>query len=296
MQPKNSASIRIPMGDFDVYLLSDGYFGIGDPQPILAPEIAKENVHNALKELYLPASDYEIPITTLFIKKESQNILVDTGEGYHDPLNAGWLQNSLFEIGISPEDITDILITHAHRDHIGGILLQDGKRRYPNAQYYISAPEYNFWTSEERDFSESKLSSFPTGEIQIQTLEAIKNDLTIFEPGEVLFSCIRTEAAPGHTPGHIIFHVFSGDQSITHLVDLVHSSLLVAYPEWGTQWDVNFEEGIATRKRILERCYLNTTLVTTCHLPWPGIGYIGKTEQGWQWIPKAQSDPYSIRI
>lgn len=296
MKLHNSASIKIPMGDLEIYILSDGYFGIGNPQPILAPEIGKENVRNALKDLHLPESDYEIPINTLFIRKGNQYILIDTGEGYHDPINAGWLQNSLAEIGIAPEDITDILITHAHRDHIGGILFEDGERRYPNAKYYISAPEYNFWNSEQKDFSKSKISTYPTGEIQTKTLAAIKQDLEIFQPGDVLFSCIQTEAAPGHTPGHIIFHIFSGDQSITHLVDVVHSSLLVAYPEWGTQWDVNFEEGIATRKRILENCNIHNTLVTTCHLPWPGIGYIDKTQNGWQWIPKALSDPYTIRI
>jgi glyoxylase-like metal-dependent hydrolase (beta-lactamase superfamily II) len=237
-----------------------------------------------------------MPIITLLIKKGNQYILVDTGEGYHDPVNAGWLHNSILEIGISPADITDILITHAHRDHIGGILSKEGARVYPNAKYYISAPEYNFWNNDEKDFSKSKMSSYPTGKIQKEVFGAIKNELEIFEPGDTLFSCIETELAPGHTPGHIIFHVFSGNQSITHLVDVVHSPLLVNHPDWGTQWDVNFEEGVETRKRIFDKCYNDKRLVTTCHLPWPGVGYIDKTEDGWQWIPKVQSDPYTIRV
>lgn len=298
MISKKSASIRIQMLGVEIYVLSDGYFGIGEPQPILAPEIKRETVQDALRDLYLSESDYEMPITTLLIKKGNQYILVDTGEGYHDPINAGWLQNSILEIGISPEDITDILITHAHRDHIGGILSKEGTKIYPNAKYYISEPEYNFWTSVDKDFSKSKMlpSSYPTGKIQTEIITAIKLDLEIFKPGETLFSCIRTEAAPGHTPGHIIFHIFSGDQTITHLVDIVHSPLLVTHPDWGTQWDVNFEEGIATRKRIFDNCYNDKRMVTTCHLPWPGIGYIDKTEDGWKWIPKAQSDPYTIRV
>ncbi|MBT2619539.1 MBL fold metallo-hydrolase [Chryseobacterium sp. ISL-6] len=296
MRSKRSASVRIPMGEIEIYVLSDGYFGIGDPQPILAPEIEKEKVQNALKTLHLSESDYEMPITTLLIKKGNQYILVDTGEGYHDPVNAGWLQNSILEIGISPEEITDILITHAHRDHIGGILSKEGRRIYPNAKYYISAPEYSFWNNDEKDFSKSKMSSYPTGKLQTEILRAIKNDLEIFEPGDILFSCLKTEFAPGHTPGHIIFHVFSENQSITHLVDIVHSPLLINHPDWGTQWDINFEEGVATRKKIFDNCYNDKRLVTTCHLPWPGIGYIGKTEDGWLWIPKAQSDPYTIKI
>ncbi|WP_261512155.1 MBL fold metallo-hydrolase [Chryseobacterium paludis] len=296
MRSKRSASVRIPMGEIEIYVLSDGYFGIGDPQPILAPEIEKEKVQNALKTLHLSESDYEMPITTLLIKKGNQYILVDTGEGYHDPVNAGWLQNSILEIGISPEEITDILITHAHRDHIGGILSKEGRRIYPNAKYYISAPEYSFWNNDEKDFSKSKMSSYPTGKLQTEILRAIKNDLEIFDPGDILFSCLKTEFAPGHTPGHIIFHVFSENQSITHLVDIVHSPLLINHPDWGTQWDINFEEGVATRKKIFDNCYNDKRLVTTCHLPWPGIGYIGKTEDGWLWIPKAQSDPYIIKI
>jgi glyoxylase-like metal-dependent hydrolase (beta-lactamase superfamily II) len=296
MKSKRSASIRIPMGEVEVYVLSDGYFGIGEPQPILAPDIRREVVQDALKALYLSESDYEMPIITLLIKKGNQYILVDTGEGYHDPVNAGWLHKSILEIGISPAVITDILITHAHRDHIGGILSKEGARVYPNAKYYISAPEYDFWNNDEKDFSKSKLSSYPTGKIQKEVFAAIKNDLEIFEPGDTLFSCIKTEFAPGHTPGHIIFHVFSGNQSITHLVDVVHSPLLVNHPDWGTQWDINFEEGVETRKRIFDKCYNDKRLVTTCHLPWPGVGYIDKTEDGWQWIPKVQSDPYTIRV
>jgi len=298
MKSKRSAAIRIPMEGLEIYILSDGYFGIGNPQPILAPEIKKEQVQEALSALYLAESDYEMPITTVLIKKGNQYILVDTGEGYHDPVNAGWLQNSILELGITPEAITDILITHAHRDHIGGILSKEGGKMYPNAKYYIAEPEYNFWTSSDKDFSKSKMpsTSYPTGEIQTETLTAIQHDLEIFKPGETLFSCIRTESAPGHTPGHIIFDIFSGDQTITHLVDVVHSPLLVNHPDWGTQWDVNFEEGIATRKRIFDNCANAKRMVMTCHLPWPGVGYIHKTENGWNWIPKAQVDPYTIKI
>ncbi|ASW73617.1 MBL fold metallo-hydrolase [Chryseobacterium piperi] len=298
MKAKNSAFIQILMEDLEVYILSDGSFGIGTPQPILAPEIEKEIVSDALKALYLSEDDYKLPISTLLIRKGNRNILVDTGEGYHNPKSAGWLQNSLTEIGIFPEDITDILITHAHRDHIGGILSREDERIYPNADYYISAQELNFWTSEEKDFSYSKMpaDSYPNGLLQKKTLSVIKDRLNIFHPGDILFSCIQTQAAPGHTPGHIIFNIFSGKQSITHIVDVVHSPLLIRYPEWGTRWDVNFDQGIATRKQVLEDCYLNKTLVTTCHLPWPGIGYIDKIQDQWQWIPKAFSDPFRIKI
>ena len=90
------------------------------------------------------------------LKKSDRNILVDTGEGFYDEENAGKLVYSLTAAGFTPESVTDILITHAHGDHIGGILSKNGDFVFPNARYYISSQEFEFWTSDELDFQKSK--------------------------------------------------------------------------------------------------------------------------------------------
>ena len=295
---KNAGYINIPFNGLQVAILSDGYFDIGNPQPVLAQGIPPELVRSELNQLYLPETFYEAPINVMLIRQEGRVILVDTGEGYHDPENAGKLLYSLNAAGFAPGDITDILITHAHRDHIGGILARDGTFIYHNARYHIARPELEFWMAAQPDFSKSKHpEGGKSGAGLIKSILAqIRGRLQVFEPGDELFSCLTTKTAPGHTPGHIVFTVAAGDRSITNLVDVVHSPLLIAQPDWGTQWDVDFDVGIATRNRLLEHCYHNRALVMAAHLPWPGIGYIGKCAGQWQWIPKACNGPFYVRL
>jgi len=290
--------IHIPCNELDIFILSDGYFGIGYHQPILAPGIPQHLVKTELRNLYLSESYYEAPINVMLIKKDDRAILVDTGEGFYDDENAGRLLYSLNAAGFTPESVTDILITHAHRDHIGGILSKNGDFIFPNARYYISSQEFDFWTSDEPDFQKSKNpeGGKPSIPLVRKILSAIGSRLTKFEMGDQLFSCIQTEAAPGHTPGHIIYTVSNGGLSITNVVDLFHSPLLIAKPDWGTQWDIDFETGVETRKKVLEACYENRTLICSAHLPWPGIGYINKVNNRFQWVPKAYNNPFSINL
>ena len=295
---RNTGYIHIPFNELDVFILTDGYFNIGNPQPILAPGIPQSLLLDELNRLYLPGTFYEAPINVMLIRQDDRVILVDTGEGYHDTENAGVLLHSLAAAGFEPEDITDILITHAHRDHVGGIVAADGSIVYPNARYHIARPELAFWMAPQPDFSRSRNPEGGRSGVGLvqQILMAIQHRMQVFEPGAELFSCIKTEAAPGHTPGHIVLTVVSGHLSVTNLVDVVHSPLLIAQPGWGTQWDVDFDAGVSTRNRLLERCCRNRTLIMAAHLPWPGIGYIGEHADRWQWIPQSYNAPFYFAL
>nr|WP_315031717.1 MBL fold metallo-hydrolase [uncultured Chryseobacterium sp.] len=295
---KDHGFIHIPCNDLDIFILSDGYFGIGYHQPILAPEIPQNLVKNELRSLYLSDSYFEAPINVMLVKKGDRMILVDTGEGFYDEENAGNLLYSLTAAGFSTDSVTDVLITHAHRDHIGGILSKNGNIVFPNARYHISRQEFEFWMTGEPYFQKSKNPEGGKSSIPLvrNILSTIKDKLSLFEMGDHLFSCIQTQPAPGHTPGHIIYTVYDGNLSITNVVDILHSPLLIAKPDWGTQWDIDFEKGVETRKKVLQQCYENRTLISASHLPWPGIGYINKVNEQFQWIPKVYNDPFSIRL
>ncbi len=289
----NYSHLKIPFDNLEIYILSDGYFDIGSYQPIIATDAAPADLQKELNRLHLPKDIYEAPINVTLIRKNEQLILVDTGEGFYDKKNAGKLLYSLESAGFSASDISDVLITHAHRDHIGGILTEDGNLAFPNARFYISRTELEFWFTQQPDFSNSRRPEFGHASVSLvkQILSAITHRLEIFDAGDELFSCIKTQAAPGHTPGHIIFTVFSGKLSITHLVDLVHSPVLISNPVWGTQWDADFSLGINTRKNILEQCYEQKSIVCASHLPWPGIGFIDRSHDRWQWTPKPYLSP-----
>ena len=279
--------IKMKLGVLEIFLFSDGSITLENPQPIFAPEINADEVQEELRNLYLADDKLEGAINIMLIKNGEKVILVDTGSGHHFGHAGGHLIKNMENAGIKATDITNVFITHAHLDHIGGIISKSGTLVFPNAHYHLAQKEHEFWMSKNHDFSQSKNTENPHHSIEFakSVLGFIKEKLTLFDYGEILYSCIITELAEGHTPGHTIFNVFSNDKLIQHIVDTVHTPLLIAKPEWGTQWDIDFEKGIKTRKEILQKAYLERTIVMTTHLPWPGLGYIGKKNDIYQWIP-----------
>ena len=291
-------TLRLDIGELETYILSDGIVSLNSVQPVFAPDIVSDLVTEELKNLHLQSNKVEAGINVLLIKKEEKLILLDTGSGYHFGANAGKLLGALNELGIEPTDITDIVITHAHIDHIGGILDKEDHFIFPSAKYYIAEQEFQFWMSENPDFSKSKGASSSDFSISFarSVLTKIKNRLNFFQYGDVLFSCLKSELAEGHTLGHTIFKIFSGDKSIKHIVDTFHTQLLVTNPEWGTQWDVDFDKAVKTRERIIKEGVNNKTLFMSCHLPWPGLGYIDKINDSFSWTIYPYFSPERVSL
>jgi len=292
----NQGHIQLKLNQIEILIFSDGHILLDDPQPIFAPDVRSADVKKELRKIYLAEDKLESAINVMLIKTAGRIILIDTGSGYHFGETGGWLSDNLQKSGIKVTDVTDVFITHAHIDHIGGIIRKNNTLVYPNAEYYLAKREYDFWMSNNPDFSKSKNPNSPKDSIGFaqNVLSSIKEKLNLFNYGDMLFSCIKPELAEGHTPGHTVFTIFSGNKYIKHIVDTFHTPLLIAKPHWGTQWDVDFYKGIRTRKQILHNSYLNRTLVMTTHLPWPGLGYIGKTGSNYQWLPIAYFTPNDI--
>ncbi|MEP0462520.1 MAG: MBL fold metallo-hydrolase [Flavobacteriaceae bacterium] len=296
MQENNHLKIKLDY--IEIFIFSDGHVFLENPQPIFAPEIDSSNFKDELEDLYLGKKNLDLAINVMLIKIEDKVILIDSGSGKHFGENEGWLLKNIEDANIKAEEITDIFITHGHRDHIGGLITTNQTLVYPNAQYHMTKTEYDFWMSNSPDFSKSKINqegAEKSIKFTKKVLNTIKGKIKFFNYGDVLFSCLHTELAEGHTPGHTIFTISSGNKSIKNIVDTVHTPLLIGKPEWGTQWDIDFEKGIHSRKRILEDCFASRQLTISTHLPWPGLGYIGKKE-GYYWIPLPFATPNEIEL
>lgn len=293
-----SESLKVNLGNICFYIFSDGYLTIDKPQSTFAPNTPSADFKTEMQNAHLSENTIDLAINVMLIKTQEKTILIDAGLGKHFGEKQGWLVNNIENAGISRDSITDILITHAHRDHIGGLISNEGAMIFPNAKYHIAKEEYDFWMSENPDFSKSKLSIEQrkvTIEFTKKILNRIKENVVLFHPGDTLFSVIQTELAAGHTPGHTIFTISSEGKSVKNIVDIFHAPLLISNPEWGIVFDIDFEQGIRDRKQILEDCYVNKQLVMSSHLPWPGLGYIDKRDK-YYWNPIYYYTPLEINL
>ncbi|UIR57312.1 MBL fold metallo-hydrolase [Sphingobacterium sp. SRCM116780] len=285
--------LKFRLGKLELLVVTDGHVLISPAQPIIAPGIAKERVKAAMEDSFMLSDSVDAAINILVIRKGKKIIIIDTGSGAALGDQAGKFLENLMATGIRPEEVTDIFITHLHVDHIGGILDAAGQQVFQQANYHLSQLEYDFWMSADPDFSKSKDTGSHTESIALarKVIAAIQDKIQLFTIGETLFGCLKTALAAGHTPGHPTLTIFSEDQEMTHIVDTAHTSLLLLHPEWGTEWDTNFEEGVATRQRILQEQAKSKELTMSCHLPWPGLGYIVQKDEGFDWVPLSFSTP-----
>jgi glyoxylase-like metal-dependent hydrolase (beta-lactamase superfamily II) len=295
MRVNSSAGyIKFNLGALELLIVTDGHIFVHPAQPIFAPGIDTIKVKEALAANFIQDDSVDAAINILVIKQEKRIIIIDTGSGSSIGEQAGRFIKNLNAAGIAADAITDIFLTHLHVDHIGGIMDGNGNLAFKNAAYYLAEREYSFWMSKDPDFSQSKNKSSNEGSVLLarNTISAIKQKLNLYNFGETLFGCISAESAEGHTPGHPVLKIFSGSKSLTHIVDTVHTTLLLSHPEWGTEWDTDFDKGVATRRKLLEEQFISKGLTMSCHLPWPGLGYVIKNGKGYGWSPIPISTPY----
>ncbi|MDR6919901.1 MBL fold metallo-hydrolase [Chryseobacterium sp. S-02] len=286
---KNSGFLKFQLAQLDLAVITDGVINIESVQPMFAPNIEKDNLTSFFTNKMLQQDKIELAGNILFITNGEKNILIDTGSGVMLSPSTGKLIENLRNLGISPQEITDIVFTHAHPDHIGGVIDKEGILVFQNAQYYISETEYNFWMSEEPDFSKGTKNQFSDFEIQFARdhFKPIETKLNFYADEAELFGFLKLEHAPGHTPGHTIITISSEGEELVHIADTFQHIMLVEHPEWGNQIDSDFELGIKTRKNVLEKLSSTKKLFFGDHLPYPGLGYIQKDEKGYHYVPKA---------
>lgn len=287
---------KFRLGELELMVVTDGHILMAPVQPNFGPDAPAAEVNKLLQDNFRSTKEIDLGVNILVVKKGSDVILIDSGVGHNFGAPSGWLPASLKDAGIHVNDITKIVISHAHPDHIGGLLNKDGQLVFPNAEVYISKIEHQFWTSDKPDFSKSKLADkeMITGAISFAkyVLTTVKDRLHFFNDKDELFGCIRLQLAAGHTPGHTLVRVFSGNEEIVHIADLLHSDvLLFPHPEWGFAGDTDFSLAAANRKKVLETLVLERKTVFTAHLPWPGLGHVKKKADAYEWVAEVQAFP-----
>ena len=272
-------SYRFKLGEFECVSLSDGTMDY--PLQNLFANVPKVQIEEILQQRNLPIDFITTPYTFLYVNTGEQRVLVDMGAGDLAPTTGKLLQN-MRAAGIYPTDIDTVIITHAHPDHIGGTLNGEDQPIYVNAHYYIWKREWDFW------FSEIAFTKAPEAHVTIarRNLEPIQDQLTLLDQESEIMPGIGVMAAPGHTPGHIVVSISSGDERLLYASDTVLYPLHLEHPDWTPVYDILPEKAAASKRRIFGLAAEEKTLVMGQHFPpFPSLGYIVKQGEGWRWQP-----------
>jgi glyoxylase-like metal-dependent hydrolase (beta-lactamase superfamily II) len=219
------------------------------------------------------ASDGRIHLSVqpLLVRDGEHVVLIDSGAGGQMGTQ-NKLQGSLAAAGVQPGQVTDILISHAHGDHIGG-LVANGALAFPNAAIRMSAGE---WAAMRADPEAAAVVPVITPKVQT------------FAAGAHVTPSITALALDGHTAGHTGYEIVSGDDRLLYFGDALHSSVIsVQRPELVNAWDFNSDAAVATRQNLLERGATQSLRVYGVHFPWPGVGRFQKREETFVWTPDA---------
>ena len=272
------------IGSYSAVALKDG--GIEEPVDGKSFIVGQSNeeVAAVLKAGGAPADHFEFSIQPLLVHAGVRVLLFDTGAGGFFGDIAGKLPESMKEAGEKPASVTDIFISHAHGDHIGGLVTSTGALAFPNATIHISTQEWK-WLS---GLSEDEAKNF--GIHQVSALvSAIKPKVVPFEPGaDLLKGIVKAVPLGGHTPGHSGYRIGSGPDSVLLFGDAMHSYVVsVRKPSWQVAFDGDQQLGATTRIALVKSSVASGQRLYSEHFPFPGIGKIVKGKDGASWQPES---------
>ncbi len=270
------AFYRYKVGSYELTAIHDGVW-IRDVDDKFVRNAPWSAVQKAMSDASMAPGKLQIPFTTLVVNTGSKLILIDTATGGQLAPTANSFGPNLAAAGIDPKQIDTILISHFHPDHINGLRDKEGAIVFPNAEVKVPATEWAYW------MDDGNMSKAPEGARAAwlnvrRVFKGIEDKVVKFEGEKEVAPGITSIAAPGHTPGHTVFAIASGNQSMLALGDTTNNPLLfVRNPDWHAVFDTDGAVAAETRKKMLDRAAVDRMMVQGYHFPFPASGHIIKT-------------------
>ncbi|MEO1986933.1 MAG: MBL fold metallo-hydrolase [Martelella sp.] len=271
------------LGDFKLVVVEDGTRVMENPGDTFGTGQDSADVAALLEENFLPEDKMVNGFAPVLVDTGEQTILFDTGMGLAGrSWGAGQLMAGLKANGYQPGDIDVVVITHMHGDHING-LMEEGGPAFPNASYVFGDKEYAFWSDEARVGTPAE-----GGHESVKKLIVPLADQARFiTGGDEVAPGITAMEAFGHTPGHMIFMVESGGRQLLLTADTAnHYVLSLQRPDWQVRFDMDKEMAAATRRQVFDMVAAEKIPFLGYHMPFPSVGYVEKTDQGYMFMPK----------
>ncbi|KAA9010074.1 MBL fold metallo-hydrolase [Histidinibacterium aquaticum] len=255
------------LGDWKVTTLLAGSPRREDPHSIFGLNVDAETFAAASRAAFLPTDWAQFFFTPTLVDTGSERVLFDTG------LKAEGLVAALSAAGYGTGDITHVVLTHLHGDHIGGLTDESGEETFPQAQYLTGAVEYDAWSKRDSEAFESKV-------------RPLAERIRFLDDGDAVLSGITAEAAFGHTPGHMTFQLESDSRRLYLFADVAnHPVYSLAHPDWEVTFDMDKTQAAATRRRVLSQLADDRVPMIGYHMPFPACGYVEREGDGFRYVP-----------
>jgi glyoxylase-like metal-dependent hydrolase (beta-lactamase superfamily II) len=285
--PKAPYTVReSKLGELRLVVIQDAQMQLPTAQSPFQPMAKPGEREAVLEKRGLRRDLVSLDVNSLLIISPNGEItMIDAGFGGA----MGRTQQAIIEgsiPGISASMIKNIVVTHVHGDHYGGLLNAAGESAFPNARILLAEREHDFWTKEP-DLSKglwdenSKKGAIAGAQNAIKVL---KKQLDLVQYGKEILPGIALELAAGHTGGHSLVRISNGKESMIHAADWAHHfALMVQNPDWKVAFDADPVQGSETRKKLQDRFAKEKTRLFGTHMPLPGFGRILKSGGKFSW-------------
>ncbi len=279
---QTTLAYRRSLGRFEITALADGFV---DLSFAVWQNIDRDTFDTALQAKFLAKGGFRNGIASFVVNTGSKVLLVDAGAaGLFGP-NSHHFPGNLAHAGLAPEQVDDVLLTHAHPDHIGG-LLRDGAAVLPRAILHFSARELEFWTS---PAEQARAPEFMRSwwDVVGAVAKAYDGRVRTFGPEETFGTGIAALPFPGHTPGHTAYLVESDGERLLICGDLaVHHAIQFPHPKASMIFDIDAEEAYRSRLRGFDFAARERLAIAGTHLPFPTFGHVARQGDAFVYVPE----------
>jgi glyoxylase-like metal-dependent hydrolase (beta-lactamase superfamily II) len=287
LEPANGV-YKYKVGSIEVTAVYDGIWR-KPHDPTFIKNASVEDTKEALAKAGLTTEFMPIPLTVVVLKIGDKYVMIDSGSGVGQwQANATNLPSNMKAAGIDRGQISTILVSHFHPDHVWG-LMEKGTNAavFPNAELIVNSTEYNWWTEPGR-VEKLPEGRKPAGKRIGDVFPTWKNWKLVGDNAEVAPG-VRLLGAPGHTPGHSAFLVTSGKDQLMVSNDAMYvPALLAPHPDWQGAYDQDGATAVTTRRKLMDRVIADKMMVCGAHFPFPGRGTFTKDGDAYAFSPLAQ--------
>lgn len=257
---------RVTLGDFEITALMAGTATREEPHKIFGLNASDEEFAAVSEAANIPTDKAQFFFTPTLVNTGAELILFDTG------LNPDGIVAAVEAAGYGSDEVTHVVITHMHGDHVGG-LTGGGGPTFANAQHVTGHVEYDHWSG-------------AGGETFTGKVQPLADRFEFIADGDSVASGVTAMMTPGHTPGHMSYMLESGGKQLVLIADLAnHYVWSLAHPDWEVSFDTDKAQAAQSRRKLLDMLAADKTPFIGYHMPFPALGYVETRDQGFHYVP-----------